>query len=74
MATEISRTFALDHGAVFVELQDELGNVTKHTYYVVNGLDVEAAIAADKAARDEYAAKVKAAFTAAGWKNGNQTS
>jgi hypothetical protein len=70
MATEISRTFNLQAGAVISQVKDALGNVSLHTIYVSgpNGVtDVNAAVAQILTQTDAAAAAIHAAFTAAGW-------
>jgi hypothetical protein len=76
-ATEQSRTFRPDLGAVIVIVLDDLGNLSTHTIYVYGTFgvtDINAAIAQTLAAIDEATAKLHAAFQAAGWTGGSQTS
>jgi hypothetical protein len=70
MATEISRTFNTQQGAVIVTLQDALGNNSVHTLYVTGPnpvTNVPAAIAQIGAEIDAAATAIQAAFTTAGW-------
>lgn len=68
MATEISRTFDLPHGAVIVNIQDKFGNVAPHTLYVAGVPDVNAAVAQLLADTDTQADALRTAMIAAGWK------
>lgn len=73
MATMLSKTFDTAHGSVFLEVKDvHLGNITKHTLYVANTPDVNAAIDQILADADTNAQIVKDKMIAAGWQpNGN---
>lgn len=67
MATEISRTFDLAHGAVIVNIQDKFGNVSPHTLYVATVPDVNTAVAQLLTDTDTQATALRAAMIAAGW-------
>lgn len=67
MATELSRTFDIPHGAVVVNIQDKFGNVSPHTLYVSGVPDVNAAVAQLLADTDTQAEALRAAMIAAGW-------
>lgn len=76
MATVLSKTFDVPHGAVIINVQDAIvGNVSVHTAYVtgLNAVtDINAWIAQTCANVDAAATALHAAFTAAGWTpNGN---
>jgi hypothetical protein len=67
MATELSRTFDLAHGAVVVNIQDKFGNVSPHTLYVSSVPNVDAAVAQLLIDTDTQAAALRTAMIAAGW-------
>jgi hypothetical protein len=67
MATEISRTFDLPHGAVIVIIQDKFGNTSPHTLYVAGVPDVNAAVAQLLTDTDTQAEALRTAMIAAGW-------
>lgn len=68
MATESSRTFDLDHGAVHVGIKDSFGKETFHTVYVAGVEDVEAHIAERLKEVEEQAAVIRERMQKAGWK------
>ncbi len=67
MATERSRTFDLQHGAVYVQVQDLYGSVSNHTVYVATVPDVNAAIAQMLLDVDTAAEAIHAKMVAAGY-------
>lgn len=75
MATVISRTFDMAHGALRLQVKDAaLGNVTSHTIYLLkpdgtvnDATALEAAILTEQEAQ---AVALKAALQAAGWQQG----
>lgn len=74
-ATVLDKTFDTQHGAVIVRVQDALGNVGVHTIYVLGLVGtVDDAIAAILTATDQATQAIQAAFTAAGWTDGNPPS
>lgn len=70
MAKEVSRTFDTLHGAVFVQVLDNLGNTSVHSVYVMNTPNVDDAIAAILTATDAATDAIAAKFAAAGWVQG----
>lgn len=68
MATELSRTKDLAHGAVYVVVKDNNGNQATHTIYVLglNGQTIDQAVAAILASTDAATSAINAAFAAAG--------
>lgn len=68
MATLLSKTFDLQHGAVTLQVQDAvLGNVTSHTAYVAGIPDFAAYLAQLLADVDAQAQTVQTNMIAAGW-------
>lgn len=67
MATELSRTFDIPHGAVVSQIKDEFGNTSFHTFYVALVTDVNAAVAQLLIDIDTQAAALRTAMLAAGW-------
>lgn len=67
MATETSRTFDLDHGAVFLGVKDSYGKESFHTLYVAGVPDVNAAVAQILIDTDTQATAIRTAMIAAGW-------
>ena len=65
---ETSRTFDLDHGAVFLGIKDSFGKESFHTLYVAGADDIEAEIAKRIAEVEEQAQTIRSRMTAAGWK------
>jgi len=69
MATEISRTFDLPHGAVVVQIKDQFDSVSFHTLYLAGVPDVNAAVAQLLTDTDTAAAVIRERMIAAGWKD-----
>jgi hypothetical protein len=67
MATETSRTFDIDHGAVHVGIKDSFGKESFHTFYVAGLDDVEAEIAKRMEEVESQAATIRGHFVKAGW-------
>lgn len=68
MATETSRTFDLDHGAVFLGIKDSFGKESFHTLYVAGVQDIDAEIAKRIAEVEEQSTVIRTRMEAAGWK------
>jgi hypothetical protein len=69
MATVISKTFDLQHGAVFLQIKDGvLGNTSPNTIYVSGVTDYATQEAAVLKEVDAQATALKAGMVAAGWK------
>lgn len=69
MATEISRTFDLPHGAVVVQIKDQFNNVSFHTLYLAGVPDVNAAVENLLTDTDTASALIRERMIAAGWKD-----
>jgi hypothetical protein len=67
MATELSRTFDLQHGSIVVNIKDQFGNVSVHTLYVAGVPDVNAAVTQLLSDVDAQATVIRNAMIAAGW-------
>lgn len=67
MATEISRTFDMAHGAVVVSIQDKFGRVSPHTIYAALVPDINSAVAQLLIDIDTQAETLRANMIAAGW-------
>jgi len=68
MATVISKTFDMQHGAVFLQVKDAiLGNVSPNTIYVSGVEDYATQEAALLAEVDAQATALKNGMLAAGW-------
>lgn len=67
MATEISRTFDLNLGAVIVQIKDQFGSVSFHTLYLLGVPDVNAAVAQLLTDTDAAAAVIRTRMIQAGW-------
>ena len=68
MAKEISRTFDLKRGAVVVNIEDPLGNVSVHTLYLAKVPSVAAEVTKRLAEADSSSALIHTRMVAAGWK------
>lgn len=75
MATVLSKTFDLQHGAVFLQIKDGvLGNVSPNTIYV-SGLEDYATQEANLLATiDAQATALKSGMLAAGWVDNSSAS
>lgn len=68
MATVISKTFDLQHGAVFLQVKDGIiGNVSPNTIYVSGVEDYATQEASLLATIDAQAKALKNGMVAAGW-------
>ena len=67
MASEQSRTFDLQHGAVVVNVLDSFQNVSVHTLYLNGVADVDAAVAKILVDTEAQAQLIRARLLAAGW-------
>jgi hypothetical protein len=67
MASEVSRTFDIPHGAVVVQIADSFGNLSPHTLYLSGVPDVDAAVAQLLTDTEAAAQQLRARLVAAGW-------
>ena len=67
MAKELSRTFDLPAGAVYLVIQDMYGNLSHHTFYMAGVPDLDSAVTQLLTDTDAQATVIRERMIAAGF-------